>query len=118
LRVDLDYCTTAKDAISIAKELNQDNFGVLLDTFHMNIEEDSIEQAIVKSRGLLRHIHFADNNRKMPGSGHLNFQLVVKSLGRIDYDKYISFEPNLPSKGYATATKIGLEFAETIERNI
>lgn len=117
-RYNTPYCTTAKDAISIAKELNRDNFGILLDTFHMNIEEDSIEQAIVKSRGLLRHIHFADNNRKMPGSGHLDFQLVVKSLSRIGYDKYISFEPNLPSKGYETATKNGLEFIKRMERNI
>jgi sugar phosphate isomerase/epimerase len=84
----------------------------------MNIEEDSIEQAIVKSRGLLQHIHFADNNRKMPGSGHIDFQLVVESLSRIDYDKYITFEPNLTNKGYEKATKDGLEFIKTIERNI
>jgi sugar phosphate isomerase/epimerase len=117
-RYNTPYCTTAKDAVSIAKELNRDSFGVLLDTFHMNIEEDSIEQAIVNSRGLLRHIHFADNNRKMPGIGHIDFQLVVKSLSHIDYDKYITFEPNLTSKGYETVTKNGLEFIKRIERNI
>jgi sugar phosphate isomerase/epimerase len=117
-RYNTPYCTTAKDAVSIAKELNQDNFGVLLDTFHMNIEEDSIEQAIVKSRGLLRHMHFSDNNRKMPGGGHINFQLLINTLSHIGYDKYISFEPNLSGNAYETATKSGLEFVKAIENTI
>ena len=117
-RYSTPYCTTAKDAVSIACQLNHDNFGVLLDTFHMNIEEDSCEQAIVKCRGLLRHMHFADNNRKMPGSAHINFQLVVKSLSDIGYNKYISFEPTLTSKAYERATKNGLQFIKTLEKNI
>jgi sugar phosphate isomerase/epimerase len=49
----------------------------------MNIEEDSIEDAIMESRGLLRHIHLADNNRKMPGSAHINFQSIIKSLNKL-----------------------------------
>jgi sugar phosphate isomerase/epimerase len=108
------FCTTATEAVSIAHQLNQDNFGVLLDTFHMNIEEDSIEQAIMKSRGLLRHMHFADNNRKMPGYAHINFQEVVKGLKNVDYNQYISFEPNLTDNGYAVATKKGLEFIRSM----
>ena len=39
----------------------------------MNIEEDSLEDTILKSRKLLRHMHLADNNRKMPGYTHINF---------------------------------------------
>jgi len=117
-RYSTPYCTTAFDAVSIANKLNENNFGVLLDTFHMNIEEDLIEQAIIKSCGLLRHIHFADNNRKMPGNAHIYFQSVMKTLIRKGYDKYISFEPNLTSKAYETATKSGLEFIKTIAKNI
>ncbi len=115
-RYSTPYCTTATDAVSIAHRLNLDNFGVLLDTFHMNIEEDSIEQAIMKSRGLLRHMHFADNNRTMPGTAHIDFQSVVKTLIRIGYNKYISFEPTLTNKAYEKATKSGLEFIKTIEK--
>jgi sugar phosphate isomerase/epimerase len=113
-RYSTPFCTTATEAVSIANQLNQDNFGVLLDTFHMNIEEDSIEHAIMKSRGLLRHMHFADNNRKMPGYAHINFQEVVKGLKNIDYNQYISFEPNLTDEGYAVATKRGLEFIRSM----
>lgn len=114
-RYSTPYCTTATDAISIACQMDHDNLGVLLDTFHMNIEEDSFEQAIMKSRGSLQHMHFADNNRKMPGNGHIDFQSIVKALNLIDYKHYISFEPNLSSETYKITTKSGLEFIKGIE---
>jgi sugar phosphate isomerase/epimerase len=117
-RYSTPYCTTAKEAVCIAKQINQDNFGVLLDTFHMNIEEDSIEYAIMDSRRHLRHTHFADNNRKMPGSAHMDFRSIIKSLSTIKYDGYISFEPILTNDGYETATKDGLEAIKGLERTI
>jgi sugar phosphate isomerase/epimerase len=113
-RYSTPYCTTTKDAVSIAKQINQDNFGVLLDTFHMNIEEDSFQEAILRSDGLLRHTHFADNNRKMPGYGHIDFQSIVKSLHNIGYNQYISFEPNLKYKGHEYATKNGLDLIKAM----
>ena len=116
-RYSTPYCTTAKDAIDIARQINQDNFGLLLDSFHMNIEEDSMEAAIMESRDLLRHIHLADNNRKMPGDAHINFESIIRPLNAIEYDKYISFEPILTKKEYEIATKNGLEFIVTIENN-
>jgi sugar phosphate isomerase/epimerase len=117
-RYSTPYCTTAKEAICIANQINQDNFGVLLDTFHMNIDEDSIEHAIMESRRLLRHTHFADNNRKMPGSAHIDFHSIIKSLSTIKYDGYISFERILTDDRYETATKDGLEVMKAIERTI
>jgi sugar phosphate isomerase/epimerase len=83
----------------------------------MNIEEDSMEAAIMESRDLLRHIHLADNNRKMPGDAHINFESIIRPLNAIEYDKYISFEPILTKKEYEIATKNGLEFIVTIENN-
>lgn len=107
-RYSTPYCATAKDAVAIAQQV--DSLGVLLDTFHMNIEEDLFEDAIQSSRRFLRHMHFADNNRKMPGFAHIDFSTIVKSLIQIGYDGYISFEPNLPDKNYEHATRFGLDF--------
>ncbi len=107
-RYSTPYCATAKDAIAIAQQV--DSLGVLLDTFHMNIEEDLFEDAIQSSRRFLRHMHFADNNRKMPGFAHIDFSTIVRSLIQISYDGYISFEPNLPDKNYEHATRFGLDF--------
>jgi sugar phosphate isomerase/epimerase len=117
-RYSTPYCTTANDAVTIANQINEHNFGVLLDTFHMNIEEDSLEHAILKSEGLLQHTHFADNNRKMPGYAHIDFQSVVKSLEHIGYNQYISFEPNLTNKEYESATKNGLDYIKDIEKSV
>lgn len=114
-RFNTPHCTTAADAVAIAKQINQDNFGVLLDTFHMNIEEDSFENAIAETKGLLQHVHFADNNRKMPGSGHINFKLIVSALSKIDYKKYISFEPNLIEKQHKSDTEKGLKFIKSLD---
>ena len=107
-RYSTPYCATAKDAIAIAQQV--DSLGVLLDTFHMNIEEDLFEDAIQSSHKFLRHMHFADNNRKMPGFAHIDFSRIVKSLIQIGYNGYISFEPNLPDKNYEHATSFGLDF--------
>ncbi len=107
-RYSTPYCATAKDAIAIAQQV--DSLGILLDTFHMNIEEDLFEDAIQSSRKFSRHMHFADNNRKMPGFAHIDFSTIVKSLIQIGYDGYISFEPNLPDKNYEHATRFGLDF--------
>ncbi|HYZ49751.1 MAG TPA: TIM barrel protein, partial [Nitrososphaeraceae archaeon] len=68
-RYSTPYCTTASDAIAVTNMVDRDNFRIMLDTFHMNIEEDSLEYAIIDSKHLLSHMHFADNNRKLPGYG-------------------------------------------------
>ena len=111
-RYSTPYCANAKDAIAIAQQV--DSLGVLLDTFHMNIEEDSFKEAIQSSRKFLRHLHFADNNRKMPGFAHIDFSTIVENLNEIGYDKYISFEPNVADKNYPHATKYGLDFIKKI----
>jgi sugar phosphate isomerase/epimerase len=114
-RYSTPYCTTAADAVAIAEKIDQDNFGVLLDTFHMNIEEDSFEKAIISTKGLLHHTHFADNNRKMPGLGHIDFNPIMKALNKIGYNReYITFEPNLTSDRYVVDTELGLKFIKSL----
>jgi len=111
-RYSTPYCATAEDAIAIVQQV--DSLGILLDTFHMNIEEDSFNDAIMGSQKFLRHTHFADNNRKMPGFAHIDFSTIVKSLVEIGYDRYISFEPNIADRYYEHTTRSGLEFIRKI----
>jgi sugar phosphate isomerase/epimerase len=115
-RYNTPFCSSAKDAFVIANKVNHDNFGLLLDTFHMNIEEDSFEDTILKSRKLLRHMHLADNNRKMPGYAHIDFQSIMRSLFSIGYNGYASFEPNVNDKDYENFTMRGLEFIKSLEK--
>jgi len=106
------YCSTATDAITIARQVI--SLGILLDTFHMNIEEDLFTDAIQSSGRLLVHMHFADNNRKMPGLAHIDFFTIVKSLKEVGYNGYVSFEPNIREKKYQYETMYGLNFIKRI----
>ncbi len=112
-RYSTPYCANSRDVLAIVREV--DTLGILLDTFHMNIEEDSFSSAIQSCGRFLRHMHFADNNRKMPGFAHIDFPVIMKSLRGIGYSEYISFEPNIPDLNYEHAIKSGLELIRQIE---
>jgi len=109
------YCCTAADAVHICNTVDHPSFGILLDTFHMNIEEDSFSRAIELAGGLLLHMHFADNNRKMPGSAHLDFTSVLKALHKSKYQRYISFEPNLERRSYSNSLKEGIAYIKRLD---
>ncbi|MGH9878218.1 MAG: sugar phosphate isomerase/epimerase family protein, partial [Nitrososphaerales archaeon] len=64
--------------------------------------------------GLLKHVHFADNNRKMPGFAHIDFGVIMKSLQKIGYDQYISLEPNVFNKNYERDLRKSLRFLSTV----
>jgi sugar phosphate isomerase/epimerase len=112
-RYSTPYCANANDALAIVQQV--DLLGILLDTFHMNIEEDSFADAIISSSDFLLHMHFADNNRKMPGFAHVDFEIIMQSLLNIGYSGYISFEPNISNRNYDFAIQRGLEFVKAME---
>ncbi|MGH9974335.1 MAG: sugar phosphate isomerase/epimerase family protein [Nitrososphaeraceae archaeon] len=104
------YCCTAADALHVCKAVDNPSFGMLLDTFHMNIEEDSFFHSIELARDFLLHMHFADNNRKMPGGGHIDFDSILDALHKISYKRYISFEPNLEENNYFNSLRDGVAY--------
>lgn len=117
-RYSTPYCSTAKDALVIAERVHSDYFGVMLDTFHMNIEEDSFEDSIARSGKLLGHMHFADNNRKMPGYGHIDFKAIIAALQRAEYGGYVTFEPAVhDAREYEEHLKNGLQHIRNLEAN-
>jgi sugar phosphate isomerase/epimerase len=65
---------------------------VLADLFHMNIEEESIEQAIVNTGSFLGYVHLADSNRRPAGGGHIDIASVAGALRKIGYEGYVSAE--------------------------
>jgi sugar phosphate isomerase/epimerase len=74
------------------RETGLPNGGVMADTYHMNIEERSLPQAIRETGGLLNHVHLSDSNRAAPGQGHIDFESVLQALIDIDYRGYLTFE--------------------------
>ena len=108
-RYESDIVNSAADGLALLDEVGHSHLGLLLDTFHMNIEEPtyagSIEQ--VMAAGRLWHIHLGDSNRLPPGQGHIPFGDIIAALRRSGYDGYLSAElfprPDPDSAAAATA---------------
>ncbi len=84
---------TAREALDYAAEVDSPNIGVLLDTYHMNIEESSIGDAIRLVGDKLTSFHTGENNRTAPGRGHLNWDEIFGALAEIGYKNRIVCEP-------------------------
>lgn len=84
---------TAQEAIAYADEVGSKNIGILLDTYHMNIEENSIGDAIRLVGNRLTSFHTGENNRTAPGRGHLNWDEIFGALAEIGYKNRIVCEP-------------------------
>jgi sugar phosphate isomerase/epimerase len=81
-----------REALSLAKLVKHESIGVVYDTFHTSLEEDSFTKPILLAGKRLASVHVSDCNRKIPGKGHINFSPIFQSLKRVRYDGYISLE--------------------------
>lgn len=84
---------TAEEALKYVDEVGSPNIGVLLDTYHMNIEENNIGDAIRLVGNKLTSFHTGENNRTAPGRGHLNWDEIFGALSEIGYKGRIVSEP-------------------------
>ncbi len=91
-RYETDLVHTTSDGLRLAEEVGLDNFGLLLDTFHMNIEEPDIEAAISAAGERIFHFHVADSNRWYPGAGHIDFGRILTTLSDTGYGGFVSGE--------------------------
>ena len=91
-RFETDLVNTAAEAVALAADSGSARVGVLLDTFHLNIEEKDVAAAIVSARDHLVHFHVSDNDRGVPGSGHVPWAEVRRGLADIGYDRWIVAE--------------------------
>ena len=84
---------TATEGVEFAQRVNSPNCRVLLDTFHLNIEEDSIRDAIVATGDYLGHFHLGETNRRPPGRGRMPWAEVFGALREINYQGAVVMEP-------------------------
>ncbi|MDR3182086.1 MAG: sugar phosphate isomerase/epimerase [Planctomycetaceae bacterium] len=90
----------AADGIRFVRELNHPSVGMMYDTFHANIEEKNVTEAIRSVKDYLRHVHISENDRSTPGSGGVRWQETFAALKEIGYDKWLvveAFGASLPA---------------------
>ncbi len=84
---------TCAEAVAYVDAVGSPNARILLDTFHMNIEEDFVGDAIVTAGDRLGHLHIGENNRMPPGFGHIPWTEIGAALRKIKYQGHVVMEP-------------------------
>ncbi len=93
-RYEADLVHTAREGLVFLEEVAHPALGLLLDTYHVNIEESSWTAPfrLLMAAGVLWHVHLGDNNRLPPGHGLIDFAAIVRTLCEVGYDGYLSAE--------------------------
>ena len=86
------FIRKAEEAKELCKRVGHPRIGVTIDTFHANIEERGIPDAIEFLGPYLKHIHASENDRGVLGQGHVDFRVIISALRKIGYDGYLMVE--------------------------
>ena len=112
-KMQTNFINTVYEAGRMVERVNRPNFRIMMDVFHMNIEEKNMFAAMSDMAGYTVHVHLADNNRKYPGSCGMDMYRVISTLKKAGYDNGFSIEimqlPNME-----TAAKRSIEYLAPI----
>jgi D-psicose/D-tagatose/L-ribulose 3-epimerase len=95
-RFETDLVNTVEQGVALCRDIDRSNAGLLLDTFHMNIEEKDIAAALRSAGPHLKHVHACENDRGAPGSGHVEWDAVFAALADLGYDGEVVIESFTP----------------------
>ncbi len=112
-RFESDLVNRAEDVMRLINDINHPAAKVMLDGFHMNIEEPNMEQAVQQTGDRLIHVQVSENYRGTPGTGQTRWDALKKGLQAINYQGIISIESFTPEvKELAGAVCIWRPLAE------
>lgn len=113
-RYETSLVNSVAEGMSLIERVSADNFGLLLDTFHMNIEEPDILRSITTCGDRIFHFHVADSNRWYPGAGHLDFSGILTALESTGYKGFVSGE-FMPLPDPLTAARENITYLRSIK---
>jgi D-psicose/D-tagatose/L-ribulose 3-epimerase len=91
-RFETYFLNTAADGTAFCDAVGHPSVGLLFDTFHANIEEQSIERALRDAARHIKHLHTCENDRGIPGTGHVDWPAVFAAVAAIGYDGWLTIE--------------------------
>jgi D-psicose/D-tagatose/L-ribulose 3-epimerase len=91
-RFETYFLNTAADGVALAQEIGHPNIGILFDTFHANIEEKNISVGCRTLSKHLKYVHTCENDRGIPGSGHVEWDSLFETLRDLNYDGWLTIE--------------------------
>ena len=106
-RYESSLVNTAEEAIKYVDEVGSPNCKILLDTYHMNIEEDNMFTSIKNYISKIGCIHICENHRGVPGTGHIDWKQLIETLEEVGYDGFLEME-TFTEKGTEVARGMGI----------
>jgi sugar phosphate isomerase/epimerase len=94
-RYESSVANTLGEAAEFVRSLDSEMLKILPDTFHMNIEERNMREALTDFAGLYDNVHLSDNNRFFPGYGAIDFASVLDHLASLGYSGGFALEGNI-----------------------
>lgn len=115
-RFETDLVNTVEQGVRLCFDIAAPNVGLMLDTFHMNIEERDLPTSIRAAGDKVFHFQASENDRGTPGAGHTDWAGVVAALRDIDYPGSVVVESFLPTmKEIARAVSLWRPVAESMD---
>lgn len=106
-RFECYFLTSAADDARFCREINHSHVKMMYDTFHANIEEKDLAQAMRGCWDQVVHVHISENDRSTPGEGHVDWDTTFKMIRELKYDGWLMVEAfGLALPALAAATKI------------
>jgi D-psicose/D-tagatose/L-ribulose 3-epimerase len=91
-RFETHFLNTIADSVALCRSVGHARVGILLDTFHTNIEEKHLGGACREAGGLLFHVHASENDRGIPGTGHVEWDQLFTALHGMKYQGWVNIE--------------------------
>lgn len=95
---------TAQEGASFCRQVDSPQIGLMLDGFHMSVEENSIPEAIHTAGPYLKHLHLAENNRRLPGQGSFCWEEYFHALKAVGYKGRFNIESFMTPEGSVPAS--------------
>lgn len=92
-RFETDMLNTTRQGVTLVDTVNDAGLGLMLDTFHMNMEDQSIPDAIRLAGKRTVHFQANENHRGFPGTGNMDWPAIMRALHQVGYTGPVSLEP-------------------------
>ena len=91
-RFECYFLNTMAAAAAYVRRVDHPSFKALFDTFHANIEEENLPKAFSENAAEIAHVHVSNNDRGIPGRGHIDFQTIFRTIKSSGYDGWLTIE--------------------------
>jgi len=108
-RKETSYIHSTLDGVKLVRQVNRPNFGLMLDTYHMYLEDTDMIASLYEAAPFCWHMHISDSNRCYPGSGEIQFDRVIAALNDFGFNGFAGTEIK-PWPDPDSAARLSIEY--------